>query len=103
MARKFATLRAAMAPERQKRVTERTASMLEEMPLGEIRRTREITQSMLAETLGAEQSSVSKLERRRDMNVSSLRNYIEALGGELVISARFPDGEYRVMQFDDSE
>jgi hypothetical protein len=43
---------------------------------------------------------VSKLERRADMYVSALRTYVEALGGELEIVARFPDGAVRITQFE---
>ena len=60
--------------------------------LPELRRARGISQQALAETLGARQPSVSKLERQDDMHVSTLRKYIAALGGELEITARFPGG-----------
>ena len=60
-----------------------------------------LTQENLAKALGSQQALVSKLERRADMYVSSLRTYIEALGGELEIVARFPDGAVRISQFKD--
>lgn len=62
------------------------------LELAELRTSRGITQVQLAERLGRGQGSVSALERRDDVFVSSLREYIEALGGELEISAVF-DGE----------
>ena len=49
------------------------------------------------------QSEVSKIERRSDLYVSTLRSYIEAMGGELEIIARFPDGAVRINQFKDVE
>ena len=66
--------------------------------LGELRRARQLTQETLAETLGMSQSEVSKVERRTDLYVSTLRRYIEAMGGELQIFARFPNGEVEVIQ-----
>ncbi len=47
------------------------------------------------------QSEVSKIEHRTDLYLSTLRSYIEAMGGELDIIARFPDGAIRVSQFED--
>jgi hypothetical protein len=44
--------------------------------------------------------SISKLERRADMYISTLRDFVRAMGGDLEITARFPDGEVRINQFD---
>jgi transcriptional regulator with XRE-family HTH domain len=66
--------------------------------LGEVRRARQMTQETLAETLGMSQSEVSKVERRTDVYVSTLRRYIEAMGGELEIVARFPNGNVEIIQ-----
>jgi len=66
--------------------------------LGELRRARQLTQETLAESLDMSQSEVSKVERRSDLYVSTLRRYIEAMGGELQIIARFPDGDVEVVQ-----
>ena len=57
----------------------------------------------LAEQLNLEQPAVSKLERRTDMYVSTLRKYIEAMGGELEIIAHFPEGNVRINQFEELE
>ena len=51
--------------------------------------------------LGLNQATVSKLERRTDMYLSSLRRFVEAMGGELEISANFPDGRVRIQLFED--
>jgi hypothetical protein len=101
MARKFRGLRARMSPERRKRAHERAEAMLAELPLQALRQARKLTQQALANVLGAQQAHVSKLEHRADMYVSSLRTYIEAMGGELEIVARFPDGAVRITQFED--
>lgn len=102
MAKKFRDLvTATMSPDAQARASERTAAMLAEMPLNELRRARQLSQETLARELGATQPEVSKLEHRTDMYVSTIRRYIEAMGGELEITARFPDGAVRITQFHD--
>ena len=90
-----------MSPERRARVDARVRAALEEMPLQELRRARELSQSRLAELLEMTQPEVSKIEHRTDLYISTLRSYIEAMGGELEILARFPDGAtVRVTQFE---
>ena len=101
MPKKFGNLREGMSPERRKRAQQRARAMLDEMPLRELRQARQLTQEALARTLGSRQALVSKLERRADMYISSLRTYIEAMGGELEIIARFPDGAIRIQQFNE--
>jgi transcriptional regulator len=100
--RKFSELRARMAPERRARNAADTARLLADMPLGELRQARTMTQATLAELLETTQGEVSKIERRTDMYVSTLRRYIEAMGGELEIVARFGDGAVRITQFHDA-
>jgi transcriptional regulator with XRE-family HTH domain len=63
----------------------------EELTLRELRELRERSQAELGERLGIKQAAVSKLERRADLYLSTLRNFIEAMGGSLEIVARFPD------------
>ncbi|CAN5427532.1 XRE family transcriptional regulator [soil metagenome] len=99
MAKKFAELRATMSPERLARNEERARHMLEEMPLHELRQARQLSQETLADAFGTSQANISKIERRTDVYVSTLRKYIRAMGGELEITARFPDGEVRINQF----
>jgi DNA-binding XRE family transcriptional regulator len=70
--------------------------MLAELPLAELREALKMTQATLAEALDVEQGSVSKMERRTDMYLSTLRRYIEAMGGTLEIVAHFPDGNVRI-------
>jgi transcriptional regulator with XRE-family HTH domain len=88
-----------MSPERQARVREITEEMLAGLPLAEVRRARELSQEQIAETLRMPQGNVSKFERRVDMYVSTLRRYIQAMGGDLDIIARFPDAEIRIELF----
>ena len=71
------------------------------MALAELRAARDLTQEHLSDMLGVEQSAVSKLERRADMYVSTLRSFIKAMGGDLETRAVFPDGAVRITQFQD--
>ena len=103
MATKFRTIREKMDPERQERIRNRTEELLAELPLQELRQARALSQQELAEVLGLNQATVSKLERRTDMYLSSLRRFVEAMGGELEISASFPDGKVRIQLFEDLE
>ena len=73
--------------------------MLDEMPLNELRRARGLSQQELATLLHIQQPSVAKLERRTDMYISTLRAHIEAMGGELEVIARFPDGAVKITTF----
>jgi transcriptional regulator with XRE-family HTH domain len=88
-----------MSPERRARVEERVRKALQEMALDELRSARRLTQTELAEVLRVDQGSISKLERRTDMYISTLRRYVEAMGGSLQIRAVFPDGEVQITQF----
>lgn len=71
------------------------------IPLPELRRARALSQATLAELLEMDQGNLSKLEQRTDMYLSTLRRYVEAMGGELDIVARFGEREYHVGQFAD--
>lgn len=99
--RNFRELKAGMSPERRARVEARVDEALKAMALDELREARKLTQTQLAATLRVDQGSVSKMERRADMYISTLRSYIEAMGGALHIRAVFPDGEVQIRQFGD--
>ena len=101
MAKKFSELRNKMSPERRARVEARVQAALKEMPLHELRRARDLTQTTLAKAMGTTQGEVSKIEQRTDVYLSTLRSYIEAIGGELEIVARFPDGAVRISRFEE--
>ena len=101
MAMKFSDLRARMAPEAQARAKAKARTMLAEMPLNELRQARGLSQKMLAEVLHVQQPSIAKLEKRTDMYLSTLRSHIEAMGGQLEVVARFPDGAVRISNFSD--
>jgi DNA-binding XRE family transcriptional regulator len=101
MVKKFSVLRAKMPPAAQTSAHERTKSMLAEMPLNELRQARGLTQATLASLLHVEQPSIAKMEKRTDMYLSTLRNLVQAMGGDLVVTAKFPDGEVRINNFSD--
>lgn len=101
MARKYSELRAKMPAAARARARVRARTLLEQMPLQELRLARGLSQEALAATLKVRQASISKLERRADMYISTLRSHIRAMGGELEIVARFPDGEVRISNFEE--
>ncbi|MBL0140493.1 MAG: XRE family transcriptional regulator [Betaproteobacteria bacterium] len=101
MARKFSELRARMTPQSRARAEAKARSLMAEMPLSELRQARGLSQKALAEVLHVQQPSIAKLEKRADMYVSTLRSHIEAMGGELEVIARFPDGAVRISKFSD--
>jgi transcriptional regulator with XRE-family HTH domain len=100
MTKKFSELRAKMSPQAQARSAARAQAMLVEMQLQEVRKARNMTQIEIAKALHVEQAAVSKLERREDMYVSTLREYVKALGGELKLVASFPDADIQVHPFE---
>jgi predicted XRE-type DNA-binding protein len=99
MARKFSELEAKMSPESREWVKQEVAKALAEMPLNELRNARGLSQQMLAEALHIQQPAIAKLEKRTDMYISTLRSHIRAMGGELEIIARFPDGDVKIANF----
>jgi len=100
MARKFKELEEKMSPASRARVKAREAKLMEEMALDELRAAREMTQVSLARILNVNQSEISKIENRMDMYVSTLANFVQAMGGELEICAVFPEGRVRINQFE---
>jgi hypothetical protein len=78
--------------ERRAKVDARAAELIaEEMTLRDLRRALDRTQVHPARKLGVKQETVSRLEKRSDMLLSTLRGYLEAMGGELDLLAKFPD------------
>jgi len=81
-----------LSPAQRKRVEDRAAQLIaEEMTLRELRKARKLTQVRMAKTLGITQDSVSRLEKRSDLLLSTLRNTVKAMGGKLSLVAEFPD------------
>ena len=85
-------IRKELSPARRKKVEARAAQLIaEEMTLQELRRARKLTQVRMAKQLGIGQDGVSKLEKRADLMISTLRKAVEAMGGSLSLVAEFPD------------
>src|ERR1700689_5937712 len=81
-----------LSTERRKKIEARAAQLIaEEMTLQELRRARKLTQVRMAKELGISQDGISKLEKRSDLLLSTLRKTVEAMGGSLSLVAEFPD------------
>ncbi|MDR2893300.1 MAG: helix-turn-helix domain-containing protein [Deltaproteobacteria bacterium] len=103
MTKKFSTLRNAISEQAQADVAGQIGAIMAEMPLHELRRARGLSQKMLAENLRVQQPAIAKLEQRTDMYISTLRSHIEAMGGELQITACFPEGTVKISNFSQLE
>ena len=76
----------------RKKVHDRATQLIaEEMSLRDLRKARKLTQARVAKLLGVTQDSVSRLEKRSDLLLSTLRKTVKAMGGEVRIVAEFPD------------
>lgn len=76
---------------RRRKIEARAAALIaEEMSLRDLRRAHELTQERVGEFLGIGQDGVSRLEKRSDLLISTLRSYVEAMGGRLNLVAKFP-------------
>ena len=83
---------AALGKRRRQKIEARAAELIaEEMSLRDLRRAQRLTQERIGESLGIGQEGVSRLEKRSDLLLSTLRSYVEAMGGHLQIVAEFPD------------
>src|SRR5260370_33225526 len=92
MAKNFKLLQEKMSPEARERSETKANQMIKEMALDELRAVLNLTQEHLAAKLHVKQSAISKMERRADMFVSTLRQVIEAMGVDLEIRGVFPPG-----------
>jgi transcriptional regulator with XRE-family HTH domain len=88
--RKFSELTRSWDASRKARVKAKTDALQREMTLCDVRKAFGVAQSTLAEALGVSQGEVSRLERRPDVYISTLRRYVAAMKGELKIVASFP-------------
>jgi predicted transcriptional regulator len=90
-----------MSPKACAEAEARAWQLDEEMNLAEVRRALQLSQDEIAQTLQIGQGSVAKIEKRADMYVSTLRRFIEAMGGQLEIVARFSDHSVKIKNFAD--
>jgi transcriptional regulator with XRE-family HTH domain len=81
-----------LSPSQRKKVEDRATEIIaEEMSLRDLRKARKLTQARVAKALGITQDSVSRLEKRSDLLVSTLRKTVKAMGGDVRIIAEFSD------------
>ena len=99
MAKKFSELTQDFTPERRARIEAKKDALRREMDLAELRKALALTQSTLADALGVRQAEISKIEQRTDVFVSTLRRFVQAMGGELEINAVFPDRTVTITNF----
>lgn len=83
-------------PEADRKIAAFKAEMERELTLAELRRALEFTQQQIAASLDTNQSGVSRIEHQTDLFISTLRSYIEAMGGHLELRAVFPDGQVTI-------
>lgn len=85
---------AELAPDRRARIEAETDRLYEEhLTLQELRKAKALTQVQLAEILNIRQATVAQMEKRSDLMLSTLRSYVEAMGGRLNLVVEFPDRE----------
>jgi len=99
MTRSFSELTKDLSPERRERIEQRKEQLREEMTLSELRKAFLLTQDTLATTLNVKQAEISKIENRADMLMSTLRNFVQAMGGDLEVRAVFPDRTIEIANF----
>ena len=82
-----------LSPERRAKIEGRARQLIgEDMALQQLRKARKLTQKQIARALKIGQDSVSRLESRSDLLLSTLQSYVEAMGGSLKIVAEFKEG-----------
>ena len=94
--RKWRDLYDKISPERRSAIEKRVEQSMKEMPIHELRAARRLTQRQLAQTLGMTQPAVSQIEHSTDLYLSTLENFVEAMGGRLEVHAIFPDGKVKL-------
>ena len=99
MSKTLAEMMAIFTPEEQAEIQAEADKLIaEEMTLRELRKAYHLTQMEIAKTLGVGQDSVCKLEKRSDLLISTLANYIQGLGGNLKLVAEFPENKTVVIK-----
>ena len=99
MTRSFSELTKVLSPEWRECIQQRKEQLRQEMTLAELRRAFSLTQDTLARTLKVKQAEISKIENRADMLMSTLRNFVQAMGGDLEVRAVFPGRAIEISNF----
>lgn len=90
--KKWKDLKNSLPADRREAIDKRILAELADMPLNKMRKACNLTQEQVAAELGIKQAAVSKLERQTDMHISTLRRFVDAMGGTLELVATFPEG-----------
>ncbi len=101
MSKPYQALRDKMSLSAQSKAEAKAKVMMREMALQDLRQARHLSQERLAELLHTKQANISKIEHHTDMYISTLRDYLEAMGGELEIVVHFADASVKISQFHD--
>lgn len=101
MSHRWEDIRGKFSAEKEAEIRRNVEAAVAKVKLHQLREARNLTQTNLAQVLNVNQGAVSKMEKRADMYVSTLRSYLKAMGAELQIRAIFPDGEVIIEQFQD--
>ncbi|WP_258240906.1 helix-turn-helix domain-containing protein [Pseudidiomarina homiensis] len=97
---KLKDLETEMSPDVLAKANAQAKQIIAEIKLQELRKKQGISQVDLARSLGVAQANISQIEGRGDARISTLSSYVRALGGELELHARFPDGQLVRLNFD---
>ena len=100
---RWSAIKARVKPKARARIEAEAKRLSEDLHLSQLRKARGLTQEALAKLLGVSQAEVSKVERRTELYVGTLRKFIEAMNGELVLAARFSDGVEVPIRLADAE
>ena len=93
---KWKDLKHKVSPEEREKIKSEAVAELDQMGFAALRKARQQTQVELAEKLGIDQASVSALENRSDLLLSTLTKYVRALGGDIEIRAVFPEATFNL-------
>jgi DNA-binding XRE family transcriptional regulator len=95
----FSELTKDLSPLRRERIELRKEQLRQEMTLAELGRAFSLTQDTLAKNLNVKQAEISKLENQADMQMRALRNFVQAMGGDLEVRAVFLDRSIKISTF----
>lgn len=98
----FSKLTENLSPQRRARIEARKIELREDMALHELRKALGQSQEALAAKLDVNQPAITKMERRTDIRISSLKRMIEAMGGSLEIKAHFPQGDVTITNYSET-
>lgn len=95
MGRTLETMMTAYSAEEQQEIRDMADEMLLEVRLHSLREEMEISQAELAQALGITQPSVVAMEKRgNDVKLSTMKRYVEAMGGKVSVNVELPGGKH---------